>query len=190
MQPGVCARVFCEEALRHGGPLESVQREVLETGGEDSPDAYRWCPVDPEDQDSAGEWLFQEVFGSLFGMSSAVMNFNRWPRFLQAVARRWLCLLVSIYFDDASLLDLASAKGVGQRHLRAMFRIFGAPLSKEKEVDLGPSADFVGLVHDAGNALTSGHMEFTPCPAIREKATAMLDECFSSGACTPGFASK
>ena len=100
------------------------------------PEAYRWVPADPREgplnviatwsvDDSC--WLFQEMFGQVFGRAAAVINFHRIQRLLVAMVRRWLLMLCSMYYDDVSLQDLAAAKGRGQRYVRALFRIVGPP---------------------------------------------------------------
>jgi hypothetical protein len=88
-----------------------------------------------------GKWACQEVYGNLFGFGSVVVNFNRWPRFLVPVARRMLLTMVSMYFDDSTLQDLNTGKRKAQRHLKAMFRLFGAPLADAKATELNNTAD-------------------------------------------------
>ena len=92
----------------------------VESGGEDLPDAYRYVPVSAEDagvniiavyDHRVQQWRYQEVFGNLFGMAAAVLNFNRWPRFLTAAIRRLMGGLLVFSFDDASMQDLNSGKG-------------------------------------------------------------------------------
>ena len=98
------------------------------------PEAYRWVPADPREgplnviatwsvDDSC--WLFQEMFGQVFGRAAAVINVYR--RLLVAMVRGWLLMLCAICYDDVSLQDLAAAKGRGQRYVRALFRIVGPP---------------------------------------------------------------
>ena len=122
-----------------------VQALVMETGGEDMPEAYRWVPADPGEgslnviatwsvDDNC--WLFQEMYGQVFGRAAAVIIFHRVQRLLVAMIRGWLLVLCSMYYDDASLQDLAAAMGRGQRYIRALFRIVGLPLAEPKQVDL------------------------------------------------------
>ena len=72
-------------------------------------DAYRWIPINLEEQhvnivavfdDEVGAWKYQELWGHVFGLGSAVLNFNRVPKFLVKVMRRCLMLVTSMYFDD------------------------------------------------------------------------------------------
>ena len=164
-QPVVHAKLIVAEAERQG--KMTVLRELtLESAGEDCPDAYRHDPIHPEDQplnivaaysNETKEWLFQEVWGELFGLSSAVMNYNRTPRVLTAIARRWLMLMMAMYFDDASLQDISSAKGKGQRHMQALNRMIGVPFAAEKSIPLGKSADFLGLPRSGARHVESAY---------------------------------
>ena len=85
--------------------------------GEDWPQAYRHSPISFEE--SLGcvvvfwhdEWqqpAFQVYSSLLFGLPLAVTSFNRYSRFAEALGRRLLCCLVSMYYDDAHITDLAS----------------------------------------------------------------------------------
>ena len=134
-QPVVHAQALAQQAILQGSEA-SLSQQSLETGGEDMPEAYRWAPADPQEGalnvfatwsvDDAC-WLFQEIYGQVFGRAAAVINFHRVQRLLVAMIRRWLLVLCSVYYDDASLQDLAAAKGRGQRYIRALFRItYGA----------------------------------------------------------------
>ena len=129
IQPVVHARALVEQAAQQG-QLSNLALHTLETGGEDMPEAYRWVPADPKegalnviatwsvDDDC---WMYQDMFGQVFGKAAAVINFHRIQRLLVAMNRRWLLVLCSMYYDDASLQDLAAAKGRGQRYVRALF---------------------------------------------------------------------
>ena len=52
-----------------------------------------------------------EPKGLLFGITGAVLAFNRVPGFIVAVARRWLGIPVQHFFDDFRILDLARSNG-------------------------------------------------------------------------------
>ena len=63
-------------------------------------------------------WLFQEMYGQMFGRAAAVINFHKVQRLLVAMLRRWLLVLCSVYYDDVSLQDLRS----GREGLRTTIR--------------------------------------------------------------------
>jgi hypothetical protein len=108
----------------------AAEGHKMQTGGDDLPRAYRKIPVAPEDLmfnivalavwvgDSA-EWRFQQVFGNLFGYASAVANFSRASLFLQGAPRRLLAIMVSMFFDDASVQDFEAAGSEAQSQLQS-----------------------------------------------------------------------
>ena len=111
-------------------------------------------------------------------------------RLLVAMIRRWLLVLCSMYYDDASLQDLAAAMGRGQRYVRALFRIVGLPLAEPKQVDLNTAADFLGLTHDVTSSLQTGQVIFTPRSGLLTKAVSLIQERIQEDSCTPAQASK
>ena len=107
-----------------------VFRTPWETGQEDLPSAYRYCPMSM--QESLGcvvvwvhdEWqtpAYQLYSGLLFGLPLAVTSFNRFSRLVEALAQRLCRVLVSLYFDDATITDLRSSKGSGQWAVNQLF---------------------------------------------------------------------
>ena len=201
LQPVVHLRAFARAMADEWGPewREQVAGAVVETGTEDMPDAYRFVPAAPEELrcNIVGVFdpvrkvhLYQEVFGHVFGRSAAVINFHRLQRLLTAVSRRWLQLLLSFYYDDASLQDLSLAKGRGQRQLRGLFRMLHQPLAEAKQVDLQSEVDYLGLRHDVGSCLLDGRVRFRPRPKIEEKILLEIETRESEGICTPAQASK
>ena len=181
-QAVVHARALAQQALLQGAEAQ-LSRQTLETGGDDMPEAYRWVPAGPSEgslnviatwsvDDNC--WLFQEMYGQVFGRAAAVINFHRVQRLLVAVIRRWLLVLCSMYYDDASLQDLAAAMGRGQRYVRALFRIVGLPLAEAKQVDLNPAADFLWLTHDVTGSLQTGQVVFTSRSGLLAKAVSLI----------------
>ena len=135
-------------------------------------------------------WLFQEMCGQVFGRAAAVINFHRVQGLLVALIRRWLLALCSMYYDDASLQDLAAARGRGQRYIRALFRIVGLPLAESKQVDLNGTADFLGMIHEVADALQNGHVLFTPRTQLLAKAIDLIQQRLQGYSCTPAQVSK
>ena len=138
--------------LQRRGLQPSSPATQAETGTEDMPDAYRFVPIAPAElaQNVIAVWdpktglpMFQEIYGHVFGKSAAVINFHRLQRLVTSAARRLLGLLIAFYYDDATLQDLSSARGRGQRFLRGFFRLLGRPLSQSKAVPLQSRADLL-----------------------------------------------
>ena len=123
-------------------------------------------------------------------MSSSVMNFIPWTAFLQTVGRRWFLLLLAMFYDDASMQDISTARGRGQRYLQAMFRLFGVPLAAAKSSSLSATCDFLGLVHNLEHALTEGRIAFVPRERVGQSYTSLLDTCLEQEWCDPQQANK
>jgi hypothetical protein len=196
--PAVHAQALVR-AARAQNALESLRQHSLETGGEDVPNAYRWVPADPSEAyaNVVGVWngttqehKYQVIWGQMFGRSAAVTNFHRLQRLVVAMMRRWLGLLFTMYYDDATLQDLGCATGRGQRCCRALFRLLGWPLAAHKAVDLCGGTDFLGLEHTVGDSLRTGVIEFQPRAALVEKATSMVHTMLQTNFCTPAQAAK
>ena len=104
--------------------------------------------------------------------------------------RRWLLVLCSMYYDDATLQDLAAAKGRGQRYVRALFRMVGLPLAEPKQGNLNMEADFLGLNRGMEGALRTDGITFTPRASLLVKAKSLIESRLQEGSCTPAQASK
>lgn len=56
-----------------------------------------WRPATPT---APGAPVFYYVPGHNFGMTAAVLNFNRFPKMMVAMSRSLMALAVDQYFDD------------------------------------------------------------------------------------------
>ena len=65
-----------------------------------------------------------------------MFGFARWSAFLEAAPRRLIMLLWAMYVDDGRLIDLASAKGAGQKLIATFFEELGTPLAPAKHQKL------------------------------------------------------
>ncbi len=198
VQPAVQLRALIA-ALQARGIEPSKLAADAETGTEDMPDAYRFVPIMPAElsQNIVAVWepstnrpLFQEIYGHVFGKSAAVINFHRLRRLVTSAARRLLCLLLAFYYDDATLQDLSTARGRGQRFLRGFFRLLGRTLSESKAVPLQSCADYLGLRHDVSRAMTSGVISFEPRSKLQEKISEAIQAARVAGRLSPAEASK
>ena len=76
------------------------------------------------------EWqeaAFHVYTGLLFGLPLAVTSFNRWSCFAEAMSRRLLMVLASMYFGDLRITDRASSKGSAQWSINALNATLGTP---------------------------------------------------------------
>ena len=197
-QPGLHVRLIHEEADRAGVDLkaEGIQ---LESGGEDLPDAFRSIPCRPEDLDinivaardpDTLEVHYQQIYAMVFGLSSAVIQFGRWSKFLECLGRRVLALLWAMYVDDGTLTDAAQAKGAGQALVVSAFERLGTPFAEAKRTRMSSTGVFLGVEHDFTDAVTRGVVTFEPSAKLIVKAKGQLQEMKDTRKCTPGAATK
>ena len=109
---------------------------------------------------------------------------------MDAVPRRMLGLLRSMYVDDGGLIDLRSARGRGQVLVNKFFQKLGCPLSLAKHQPMAAKADFLGIAHDLGSLAADGDVVFWLPNHIVEEMESTLAMFRSAGKCTPGEASK
>ncbi|CAE7940026.1 PDI, partial [Symbiodinium necroappetens] len=111
-----------------------------------------------------------EVYaGLLFGLPLAVTSFNRYSRLVEALGRRLVLTMVSLYFDDATVGDWASSKGSGQWAFGQLNALLGTPFAESKRQPMSHRGDFLGLAHDMSRALSDGVVHFWPRDRIVQK---------------------
>ena len=142
-----------------------------------------WCP-------DAGEVRFRRYFTHLFDLPLAVISFNQWSRFLQAIIPNLAIVLSSFYFDDATFQDLASAANSAQTSVRGIASSLGSPFSDGKSQDVASAGDFLGLFHDLSSVRTQGTMSFWIRPRLAEKIRGIIQEATFSRQLASGVASK
>ena len=197
VNPGLVSRAFVEKADEMG---VSTAGWALESGGEDMPDAYLVCPVTPEDLSSnvvevppgvGAAWRrFVVAFAMLFGFRSSVSNFTRFSVLFEAVARRIVALALSMFYDDASLQDLAQARGSGQASLVKLIKMIGGSFKPEKEQKMNSKSDFLGLIHDLSGVFSDNTATFEPRESLVEKAASMVSVALESDELRPSVAGK
>ena len=130
---------------------DRLEWDSFESGGEDWPNAYRHTPI--SENEALGclvcwwhpQWhppAFQLYSSLLFGLPLAVTSFNRYSRFVEALGRRLVGSLVSMYFDDANLVDWRSSKGNGQWAFTKLNQLVGTPFATEKRQPMSPQGLF------------------------------------------------
>ena len=153
------------------------------SAGEDWPDAYRYTPMHPEESRGCvvvfwhPEWgcpAFQLYRGLLFGLPNAVTSFNRFSRFAEAVVRRFLFVLFSMYFDDATMQDWGSTAVGAQSCVAETMEVLGSPWAEGKTQACASTGDFLGLVHDLSR-VPEGIVSFWPRPKLQRKVMAMVN---------------
>ena len=156
---GVVAALVFEECVALG-----ISMLEMTVGFEDLTAAYRFVATSQPEYTVFCVWRFGDgasqpgpafyfIPGHNFGMTSSVLNFNRFPKLMVAIARSLFALPVDQYFDDYYLTDLKVAGDSGQVALQRLHLLVNRPLDvgkrqlmAGKRVGLGVNID-VSRVH-------------------------------------------
>ena len=93
-------------------------------------------------------------YSLLFGNPLSVTSFNRFPKLMESVARRFIYILLSMYFDDATIQDWAKQAQRGQDCVQRLFTLLGSPFAFSERQVMGTTADFLGLEHSMEQVVT------------------------------------
>ena len=167
-------------------------------GTEDLDEAYGQCPARPDQRGAcvvawhcpSKGWRFAEAKGLVFGLSAAVVGFNRWPLLITAAFRRLLAGLGTNYFDDFCILSMLLDATSARDGLSKVADICGGSFGTGKTVPPGTTRPFIGVYADLQQATLEGKLIFRPreecLRSIKETALHML----RSDSCSPSAASK
>ena len=139
------------------------------------------------------EWqtpAYQVYAGLLFGLPLAVTSFNRFSRLLEALTRRFCQVLTSLYFDDATVTDVRSAKGSGQWAMSQLCLMIGSPFAEDKKQTMQSTGTFLGLTHDLSCTNKTGHVRFWARDRLHDKVRDILATARQTGHFSRGTASK
>ena len=167
-------RVARSLAIRFG----RGRRFAMHVGTDDIASAYRLIPTaqpwytnfavaDPE-----GNVHFFVLPGHNFGLTSAVLNFNRVPRFAVFLARTLLAVLGNHFYDDCVVAEPDFCAASGQRMMGLIMQLLGLPFSSEKHKPVDDLGVFLGVVSDFTELSSKGIMTLRIKP---ERRTALLD---------------
>ena len=109
--------------------------------------------------------MFQVYHGLLFGLPISVTSFNRWSKFAEALVRRLLPMLFSMYYDDATLQDWASTGVRGQALVAELMELLVSPWAPHKTEHCKIEVDLLGLQHGCSCAHL-GELTFWPRQAL------------------------
>jgi hypothetical protein len=180
LQPAHHLRALTAELEAKGMPWP--KDESIMSGGEDWPDAYRYTPMRPAESRACvvvwwhpvrGIPVFQLYNSLLFGLPNAVTSFNRWSKFAQALVRRLLMMLFSMYFDDATMQNWESEAFHSQACVADLMQLLGSPWATEKSQASAHIGDFLGLMHDLSRA-SEGVLLFWPRESLVTKVLSII----------------
>jgi hypothetical protein len=81
---------------------------------------------------ATNRWRFVITRALLFGLSGAVLLFNRIPNLLVAIARRWLAIPCHAFFDDFRIVDFADEAGSAETFFDKLMKILGIRFDNDK----------------------------------------------------------
>ena len=90
-------------------------------------------------------WCFGELDALGFGLGAAVLEFNRCPEHMVAVARRWLALPVIHFYDDYRLLDVECSGGSVDKYFLHLNDMMGYFLDADKHQLPESKITFLGV---------------------------------------------
>jgi hypothetical protein len=96
------------------------------------------------------------------------------------MARRLLMVLMSMYFDDATMQDWADSIHETQKCVGEFMKLLGSPWAREKSQPGSDRGDFLGLIHDLSD-VQSGTIKFWPREALIKKVTGIIHVARESG---------
>ena len=198
--PETCALVL--QALhRHWPELKEDPPDwaQLALATVDLPDAYRGCPVCPDQQGASvvaawdpqeQMWYYMPLHGLAFGLSSAVVSFNRLPTLLAAAARRMHFVLLSAYFDDLPVLDVAAGGQSAMIATTSMLVMAGAPPGEDKVFPFSQYRTFLGVDVRVPEAMTAQRVHLAPLSRTVQTICSTSDQALKESRLSPGSAAK
>ena len=165
----------------------------------DLPDAYRGCPLAEADLGASilaifdplrKEYVFYQLLGLAYGLSSAVVSFNRLPTLLTAGVRRMYGVLCSAYFDDIPVVDVSFGLGSGWAALLQVLAASGAPPAPGKCMGPGLYRTFLGTGIRLADVALQGNLRLEARDATRHSICALIQEALSSRTLGSGTAAK
>ena len=91
-------------------------------------------------------WRLALPWALPFGLGGAVLHFNRVPSFICAVARRWLGIVVTHFFDDFRLMEFGSSTGSAEKWFDRLTQLLGWRFDLEKDQNSAPCIRMLGNV--------------------------------------------
>ena len=133
-----------------------------------------------------GKWVFAELLGLPFGLVSAVLHFNRLPTFIVAVARRWLGIPLTHFFDDFKGTVMEANADHSWQLFGGLVTLLGSLFDPEKDVPPGTVGPFLGAVEDYSGIQSSATIVIKAKPAFLERLKELLVTIVKTRIIPPG----
>ena len=122
---------------------------------------------------------FISLYPANFFVSLAVTSFNRISRFTEAMGRRLLYILTSLYFDDAHITDWASSKGKAQAAFSSLNELLVTPFAEEKRQHMRPKKTNLGLRFSSASTDVLEQGVWQPSRIVNTSVTPPSQKLFS-----------
>ena len=134
---------------------------------------------------------FQVMHGHLFGLSSAVMNFNRCSNCFEGAGRRILQVMVALYYDGACIVELSAldASKHAQYAVSATVAAIGFASAYDKRRLVSHNTDFLGIEHALTACSSTGLMHLAPRDRLVKGTRSILFNALEDNYLSPGEAS-
>ena len=154
--PALVGREFARRIRSHNSNQPSqMPRFDLHHGSDDLFAAYRRVPTSQPEYTSVMVWdsdneqiVYCIVPGHNFGLTSAVLNFNRIPHYMISAVRVFLGVCCEHYFDDVDTAEPSFCNGSGQETVVSFFSddFSGFSFDVKKHCPMDISNEFLGVV--------------------------------------------
>ena len=155
--PDFPVRAACEFAKLHGKPV------MMWCGMDDLEAAYRRVPNANPGYTVVAVWnpvdkkvVYFKLPGFNFGLVSAVVSFNRLPRFCCALTRQFFGVVCEHFFDDYCVAEPSYMGRSGAAALDFVHRLIHFPLAPEKHQIMGPINVFLGVCTNFAHIVSEG----------------------------------
>ena len=194
----------CKELLRllrlsEGQTCDLPSWAEPQFGTVDMSSAYRQLPNAPSEAQAmvvcffdpdCKDLRFARLKAHPYGLSAAVINFNRVPAIMTTLVRLAAAVCAANYFDDSGLVDLSSARGSGQAWVNAAYGLAGLILDQVKEVPMASQRPFLGVLLDLTGVLHDAVLRVGLKPGLADALQADIDRVLETSRLTSAEASK
>jgi len=126
--------------------------------------------------------------GLAFGLGAAVLEFNRVPAHVVALARRYLAIPIVNLYDDFRITDIACSGGSANAAFLDLIAWIGWWLDQGKEQTPRPAITFLGAIEDASFAAAADVVRLGTTEKRRTSLLATIQAMIAGRRATPGDA--
>ena len=168
---------------------------MMKSGTDDLKKAFRQIPCSQANYNIVAIWNpskqrveFFIIRGFPFGCLSSVLHFNRLPRFIVHLLRRFFGVCVTHFYDDYCVAEPASTAHSAQFCVRRVHEILRFALDSEKHVRAAISSSFLGVITDF-SLVKKGIVIVRIQEERRAKIVGLLEDIIVAKKLTPSHAS-